>query len=106
MKTISQNLPTVVTGVIGAVVAAVSAGWVSEELVIELLGMVAAVGGIAGAAAGKMTQVKTWAEDSHKQAVAYALSLDPEEWDIEKLIKRLGFEDLNEVRRQIGADEE
>lgn len=59
------------------------------------------VGGALGTIAGRLAERHTWAEESHRQAVAYALQLDPAAWSDH--LAELGI-DPGEAARLIGAD--
>lgn len=103
----NQHRPTVaavVTGLVGSLLAWAIAtlpasvpadvtGWLGAAAIL--------IAGIIGAAAGKVAERHTWAEDSHVAAVAYAFSLDPDEWDDE--LRKAGLPSHEEAKRRIGT---
>ena len=89
----NRNRPATAGGIAGAVAALIYAlsewglGVLSAAVEIptnvqgSLLGLVVIVAGLVGTIIGKWAQKHTWAEESHKAGVAYALQLDPAMWD-------------------------
>lgn len=94
----SQHRPTIATSLSAAitfllltiadeVLAAVS---LSAQLETAIMGLVLALVGVVGVAAGKIAERLTWSEDSYKQAVLEAAKADPGRW--RDVARRLGAE--------------
>lgn len=111
-KSHRPTLAATVTGVTVPLLASLI-GWALSALPAGVPGDVTAnlgaagtvlamvVGGALGTAAGRLAQRHTWAETSHRQAVAYALQLDPDAWS--EHLAELGI-DPAEAAALIGAD--
>lgn len=109
----AQNRPAAAGGLAGAVAALLVAlsewGLEALEAIITVPGNVQAaflalmvvVSGMIGGLIGKLAQRKTWAEDTHKAAVAYALQLNPVQWG--EAIESLGMT-REEALETIGID--
>lgn len=110
-----RNRPATAGGIAGAVSAVIYAlsEWgldalttvteVPANVQASLLGLVVVVAGFVGTAIGKWAQRHTWAEETHKAGVAYALQLDPEAWG--EALSALGLT-RDEALTIIGADPE
>lgn len=110
--TMQSNRPATAGGLSGAIAVLIVAlaDWgldglasflmVPDAVGAAIMGVVVILAGGIGAALGKVAQRKTWSEDAHKAAVAYALQLDPQNWSEalaalgmtrEEALKKLGF---------------
>lgn len=108
-----HNRPTLGTLVVGFLVSLVTWGYralpdgVPSEVAISGYALAIAVVALAvGQAVQRVGDRAPWADETHRMAVAYALSLDPahHEGELETLLSRLGLESPDEARRLVGLD--
>jgi hypothetical protein len=119
---LSRNRPTIGALLVAFVTALASWGWsfipetVPGEVRVTGYALVLAV---VAAVVGKIVQgewfvswfgdTAPWAADTHAAAVAYALTLDPDEHplyaeQVDEQLRALGIRDLTEARARLGLD--
>ena len=84
----SNNRPATAGGITGALTALLIAlsEWglnalrIPEDVETALTSLLVLIAAAVGTVIGKVAQRYTWAENTHKAAVAYALQLDPQQW--------------------------
>lgn len=109
----ARNRPTIGTLVVSFVTALLSWGYqhIPETVPVEVRTTGAAlVIALVAYGVGQLVQHvgdrAPWADDTHRAAVAYALSLDPEAHgdELAAVLAHLGLDDLDEAARIIGLD--
>ena len=109
----SRNRPTLGTLLTAFLVSLVTWAWtlLPDTIPVEVATSgyalaVAVVAYLVGQAVQHLGDRAPWADDTHRAAVAYALSLDPAHHadELDGILNRLGLDSVDEAAIRIGLD--